>query len=138
LRDEPVAFGSTYERELARTHDDWLRWIAPDATFLLFVDDAARGLVAAATDRDDRGVVWLLAMWVHPSARGGGRAGLLIDAVAAWAAESGAREVRLHVVDSNERARMCYTRSGFSPNGHTTLRDRDGAAEIEMTRHVRA
>src|SRR3954451_6964744 len=35
LTDEPMAFGSTYERERARTVADWQRWLSPGATFLL-------------------------------------------------------------------------------------------------------
>src|SRR5215472_3904682 len=35
LDDSPSAFGSTYERELARTIADWQRWLAPGVTFIL-------------------------------------------------------------------------------------------------------
>ena len=48
LSDTPDAFGSTYERELARTTADWQRWLSPGATFILTDDDDPRGIVAAA------------------------------------------------------------------------------------------
>ena len=46
LTEAPEAFGSTYDRELARTTADWRRWLAPGVTLLLEVSDEARGLVA--------------------------------------------------------------------------------------------
>ena len=33
LSDSPEAFGSTYERELARTHEEWQRWLVRSAMF---------------------------------------------------------------------------------------------------------
>lgn len=47
MLDSPDAFGSTYERELARTPLDWQRWLSPGAT------DALVGAVIAwaATER---------------------------------------------------------------------------------------
>ena len=62
LRDAPEAFGSTIERELARTDDDWRRWITPGATFILFESRTARGPVGGARREDDAAVVQLMAM----------------------------------------------------------------------------
>ena len=50
LTDSPVAFSSTYERELARTTEDWRRWRAPGATFILEADGEPRGLVSGSRD----------------------------------------------------------------------------------------
>ena len=73
LTDTPEAFGSTLERERARTIDDWRKWMAPGVTLLLVAEDDPRGLVAGVYDAHDRAVVHLMAMWVHPGVRGSGR-----------------------------------------------------------------
>ena len=41
VHDAPDAFGSTYERELARTDEDWRRWFSPGVTFVF--EDARVG-----------------------------------------------------------------------------------------------
>src|ERR1700742_4113117 len=87
LTDAPEAFGSTLERELARTNEDWRKWLAPGVTFLVFADGAARGLVAGVYDATDRTIVHLMAMWVHPAVRGTDAANLLVTAVKEWAVE---------------------------------------------------
>jgi GNAT superfamily N-acetyltransferase len=132
LSDTPDAFGSTYERELARTNADWQRWLSPGATFILADEDGARGIVAAARDAADPGIVQLMAMWVHASLRGHGAADALVSSVLAWASAEGARATRLAVVESNMPARRCYERNGFRDTGKRTVRERDGAAEVEM------
>lgn len=136
LSDAPGAFGSTYERELARTTADWQRWLSPGVTFLLDTPKGAAGLVAGARDATDADVVHLLALWVHPASRGSGAAEDLVAAVVAWAAAEGARVVRLDVVQANDRARRFYERTGFRPTGHETARERDGLTEIRMERLV--
>src|SRR6476659_1485201 len=85
LADAPEAFGSTLERELARTAEDWRRWMSPGATFILEIAGQPRGLVAARRDDDLPGIVHLMAMWVHPDGRGAGGADALVNEVAAWA-----------------------------------------------------
>src|SRR5262245_31238957 len=57
LSIDPGAFGSTYERELARTTADWRRWLSPGATFLLDTSDGAKGLVSGKIDETDPTVV---------------------------------------------------------------------------------
>jgi ribosomal protein S18 acetylase RimI-like enzyme len=117
LTDAPGAFGSTLERELAKTVEDWQKWLTRGVTFLVLADDEPRGLVAGVVDAVDRTVVHLMAMWVDPQIRGCGSADLLVTAVKRRAEEIGASEVRLNVVDSNDRARRCYERNGFRVTG---------------------
>ena len=134
LTDAPEAFGSTLERELARTPEDWRRWMSPGAVFILYDRGRARGLVAGAARDDDPSSVQLMAMWVHPSLRGSGAAGALVAALVAWASERDAREIQLRVVKANDRARRLYEREGFRPFGGDIIRPRDGVIEIEMRR----
>ena len=134
LTDAPDAFGSTYERELARTVEDWGRWLSPGATFTLEDGHAACGLVACARDATAPTTVDLMAMWVHPMMRGSGAADALVAEVIAWARTDGARLVRLRVVQENVRAQRVYERHGFQLTGRTGVRERDGAIEVEMER----
>jgi ribosomal protein S18 acetylase RimI-like enzyme len=134
LTDAPDAYGSTYERELARTVEDWGRWLSPGATFIVDDGHAALGLVACARDASAPTVVDLMAMWVHPTLRGSGAADALAAEVIAWARTDGARVVRLQVVHENARAQRVYERCGFRLTGRTRVRERDGVIEVEMER----
>jgi GNAT superfamily N-acetyltransferase len=137
LSEAPEAFGSTYERELARNTSDWQRWLTPGATFICCEPAGARGMVAGQRDEVDPAVVQLMAMWVHPAIRGSGAADELVAAVLAWAESEGAGLVRLKVILGNGRARRFYERVGFHPTGHQTVRERDGEIEIHMERSSR-
>jgi GNAT superfamily N-acetyltransferase len=132
LTDSPRAFGSTYERELARTTEDWRRWLAPGVTFLLEAGGKPCGLVAGSRDPQDSLVAHLMAMWIHPDQRGTGAADALVSSVKAWAAEVGATQVRLNVVEINGRARRCYERAGFRATGRQGVVEKNGDVEIEM------
>ena len=132
LSDAPDAFGSTYERELARTTSDWQRWLSSGVTFILDEPEGAHGIVAGRRDATDPAVVHLMAMWVHPSIRGSGAADGLVAAVLAWAESEGATVVRLDVVQANDRARRFYERNGFRPTGPEAVRERDGRIEVQM------
>lgn len=59
-----------------------------------------------------------------------------MTAVVGWAAEVGAAEVRLNVVESNARARRCYERGGFRVTGRRGTVAKSGEAEIEMARTI--
>jgi len=136
LAAEPAAFGSTYERELARTDADWRRWFSPGVTFILDGGEKGHGIVAGLHDADDAAVVHLMAMWVDPALRGSGAADALVAALVSWAREERAGRVRLRVVEANDRARRCYERNGFRDSGKRSIRERDGALEIEMEQGI--
>ena len=132
LADAPDDFDSTREVEVAWTTSNWQRWLSRGATFLLERDDdVAKGLAAGVPHRDDRSIVFLGSMWVHPELRGTGGADALVAAVVAWAEEEGAAEVWLHVDKRNDRARRFYERNGFRATDEVA-RARDGLVEIEM------
>ncbi len=137
MADSPDAFGSTYERELARTAADWERWLSTGATFILAGAEGAHGIVAGVHDATDPAVVHLMSMWVDPSCRGSGAADALMASVLSWAEAEGARLMRLAVIETNVRARQCYERNEFRPTGKQIARERDGAVELEMERPVK-
>jgi len=128
----PEAFGSTYERELARTPADWQRWLSTGATFILMDAEGPSGIVAGLHDPADPSVVHLMSMWVDPACRGAGAADALVASVLSWARVEGARAVRLSVIDDNASARRCYERNGFRATGTQFIRERDGATELQM------
>lgn len=135
LSDGPAAFGSTYERELARTTADWQRWISTGVTLILEDSAVARGMVAGLHDADNPEVVHLMAMWVHPRIRGSGGADDLVAALIAWAQSEGAKSVQLKVIEGNARARRFYERNGFRYTGFEAMR-LDGPIEIQMEQLV--
>ena len=134
LTDAPERFGSTVERERARTVDDWRRWFAPDAT-LFFETDAREvvGLVVARRPPDDPDLAQLTSMWVAPSARGIGVGDALVGAMLGFAIDDGASIARVHVYDTNERAIRLYERNGFVRTGLELEPDPLGRVEIELT-----
>jgi GNAT superfamily N-acetyltransferase len=132
LTDSPREFGSTLERELARSASDWRRWITDGATFLYERGGEAQGIAAGVRHIDDPASAFLMAVWVRPEARGRKAADALVAAVIAWARAEGFADVWLHVARGNARARRVYERNGFRLTGREVVRDRDGVVEVEM------
>ena len=89
-----------------------------------------------ACDESDAAVVHLMSMWVDPALRGSGAGEALVASLLAWAETEGARQIRLAVIQTTDRARRFYERLGFRENGRQSVRERDGAIEVEMERGV--
>lgn len=87
-----------------------------------FVGALRAGLVLSALARDgDAGVLVLDGICVDSAARGLGTGSALLDAAKEHARHTGARAVRLSVVDGNPRARSLYERRGFLPVGSFSM-----------------
>jgi RimJ/RimL family protein N-acetyltransferase len=143
LQSDPDAFGSTWERDRARTDAEWEAWAAgseegvQQRTFAIVDDGDApdapfRGLAMVARDADHAGGAVIYAMWVAPEARGQGASQLLCRACASWAAEHGLRTLRLAVFAENPRARQAYVNAGFSVEGSAVIRTGDGRVLEEL------
>lgn len=137
LTEDPHAFGSTPESEVARTDEQWAFRFDPGATFTATADDGSLvGLVTGLPDPEHDRRVELISMWVAPEHRGVGVGAGLVEAVCEWAADRGDDEVRLHVVIGNSSAERLYERCGFRSTG-ATVDMGDGRTERELARRLR-
>jgi len=135
LQDAPRAFGSSYDRELSFTPENWRSRLRSDST-PTFVDEDADGNIAGLAtgipDADESSLAHLVAMWVAPEARGTGAGDRLVAGIVGWARCEGFSAVRLRVTEGNLPAERLYDRHGFHRTGTTFYRNRDGLTEIEL------
>jgi len=138
LADAPDAFGSRLADWADAPEDRWrTRLSIPGALDLLAVEgDRAVGMASGAPTDDDRAE--LISMWVAPAVRGRGVAGLLIEAIARWAAQTGTTELELSVMPDNDTARRTYERNGFTVADVLGDRLPDGRHEVVMRRDLTA
>ena len=136
LRVDPLAFGSTLERETAYTEDRWRNWTESGALgdeSATFVVEAAHGqlLGMAGLFTDPSGYhIW--GMWVSPEVRGQGLGSDLLDRVLAWATSANSkRAIRLEVNPAQEVAVRLYESRGFRPTGKTDPLGHDPPAVVE-------
>jgi ribosomal protein S18 acetylase RimI-like enzyme len=138
LRDTPLAFGSTYEKEAAFAPDRWRRWATDAATGNEFTAIAADGqrwvaMGRGSQDSEDSRSAFLTAVYVAPDWRGRGLGRAVSEAVIDWARERGFESIRLHVADWNDAARRVYESLGFEPTGVTESLPHDPTVtETEM------
>jgi RimJ/RimL family protein N-acetyltransferase len=131
LADAPTAFVTTHEQASQYDEPHWRSHTAEGGTMIAWRDDQPVGLVAAYVPED---VAQLVMMWVEPASRGTGVVEALIDSVVAWAGERDLPEVRLWVVEGNERAERAHTRYGFvRTGGSQRVPGRPHELEHEMT-----
>lgn len=138
LTDAPGAFGSTLERELAFTAEEWTERAVgasagPDrVTFLAEASGVVVGLVGAFRT-DTR--VDLVSMWTAPSHRRLGLGRLLVDAVVEWTTASGVDCVELWVTRGNDAALRMYEAADFHITGdHQPVPSDPCVDEIRMRR----
>jgi GNAT superfamily N-acetyltransferase len=116
LADTPIGFMETYTDALTVSDEEWQeRMGRPGLRVLAYDGDRAVGMGGGF--RNEAGEPVLFAVYVTPSARGGGVLEALVERVAAWAAPD---ELVLEVHAENARARAAYARLGFVATGETT------------------
>lgn len=134
LQDAPLAFGSSYEREVEADEAGWRKRLAGRAQFVAELEGKVAG-TAGGIHQD--AYVALISMWVAPWAREKGLGEALVNAVLGWARGEGRDEVRLWVVVDNPAARRLYARCGFVPTGATQpVNPGETRIELEMQRPV--
>lgn len=116
LLDEPDAYGSSFQREVAFDEDTWRDRLGHPVLVAEREDGLPLGAATLYTAAPDA-VPEIVAMWVAGHARGRGIADALVEAAVTEAADGGATEVRLHVMLDNPRAVAFYERAGFAFDG---------------------
>lgn len=130
LDDTPEAYGSTYEESLAWSNLQW-RTIARSRNYYLGeYHKKICGMASGGYNDDHPDTWWLYSMYVSPVARGSGLATQLVDRVASWARDEGAKELFLHVGLSVARARAFYKKVGFEESGETIIMERDRSIQL--------
>jgi len=123
LKEEPTAFGSSYEEEKdspASTIEDRLA-VKPDrGSFGAFENDTLVGIVGLGRERMNKlahkGLIW--GMYVIPKARGRGIGrSLLLEALSLARSVPEVRQVNLCVNASNAEAIRLYESAGFKVFG---------------------
>jgi ribosomal protein S18 acetylase RimI-like enzyme len=120
LQDAPAAFAASLEGGRALPPEAWTSMGAASATRLTVVavdGEEWLGMIVGRLLEDPPGNAWLEALWVHPSVRRAGLGSRLIEAVAAWSRDRGARTLELSVTDNNAPAKALYERCGFVATG---------------------
>ena len=134
LLDTPLAYGSTFAREVDFPDELWVERMQHSAAWLAFEGEQPVGAVTMfhAPDQPEDEAL-LVAMWVASHARGRGVADRLVEALLDHARQTGLRRVTLDVADGNARAIGFYERTGFTRTGRTgALPHNPGVSEFEM------
>ena len=126
LRDEPSAFHSRYEDEVAEPDEGWRAWLGRDPIYVAGDYDA----ICGAYVRED-GEAQLIAMYVLPEARRRGLGRALIAAVEDWARDQRHARVFLNVMDGNDAARALYESCGYRSTG---IRRADDPRSLEFAK----
>lgn len=123
LRDSPGAFLTTAAQAEKEPDEFWSNRAALAACgekwsiFLAFTDQGeAIGMVSGVEDRETRGAVELVQMWVDPNWRNQSVGAQLVAAIIEWSTPRADR-IRLGVAEDNQAAIALYMRCGFLPTG---------------------
>jgi RimJ/RimL family protein N-acetyltransferase len=119
LKNNPEAFGASWEDESVRPDPWWTERLEANAVFGGWIDGSPLLGVAgfrmhAAAKLRHKGILW--GMYVRPAARGTGLAAALVQRVIEHA-EPLVEEIRLTVVASNAVGHRLYSRAGFEQYG---------------------
>jgi RimJ/RimL family protein N-acetyltransferase len=118
LRNDPEAFGSTFEKESSEPEQYFVDRLTRNAVFGGFAGGRLVGVAGfysfGDTKSKHKGV--LFGMYITPEARGSGLAAALVETLLKHASEE-VEQVQLTVVANNPRARRFYQRMGFVEYG---------------------
>lgn len=129
LTDAPEAFGSRLAdwTGAGDTEERWRERLSiPGAHDVVASLDGAPVGMVTGVPTGDAGVAELISLWVAPPARGHGVADALLAEAVRWAAQRGARTVRLGVAEDNAAATALYVRHGFRHTGEVSGSMSDG------------
>jgi predicted GNAT family acetyltransferase len=130
LRDEPDAFGSTYEESMHYSMDRWHRMATEWNYFIAETDDQIVGMASGNVYAPHTTTAWLFGMFVQPAFRGTGLAQALVARVATWARSENYSSLGLHVTETMARARAFYEKIGFHLNGEFEVMPRKPALRL--------
>lgn len=125
LIDSPDSFGSTYEREIAFTEEQWksrLRSKRDNINSILWVAASEKeliGLLSMVINLSNPGHASLYQMWVGPEYRKIGVGTALLNRAMKEAINLSVDSIYLSVTTTNTDAISIYSKKGFAETGRT-------------------
>ena len=123
LSDSPMAFGSTFAREVAFEPAEWQKratraGCSPDGAIFLAINGAnCSGIIGCFGADEVPGQACIVSMWVAPEVRRQGIGARLIQAAEDWARRQGFARLSLDVTEGNLPAIALYEGCGFRFTG---------------------
>lgn len=141
LRTDPLAFGSTLDRESTYSEEKWQAWCKDgatgdqNATFVAISPSQELVGMVGTFSADGRPHVW--GMWTRPAWRNRGIGRRLMSSLLAWIDRASTTPaVILDVNPSQVAAVRIYTAYGFQFNGVEAALGHDAPAVVrQMVRH---
>lgn len=131
LADAPEAFGSTHQRELEFTEQEWRDRLSRGPVLALLAAGepvAVGGLLVGYLPVPQ---VW--GMWTDPASRGRGHGGRILDSLLGAGPAVG-QAIELHVNVANTGARRLYETRGFVATGELSPLRPGSTERIELMR----
>jgi GNAT superfamily N-acetyltransferase len=131
LQESPDAFGSTYDRELGFTEEDWRHRAGRDGYAVVATDGGVRVAMGGGFVLADEFLVF--GMWTDRTRRRRGHATAILDALLSRARD---RElpVAIHVNLANPAARAAYESYGFVATGELEPLRPGSDQQVELLR----
>jgi ribosomal protein S18 acetylase RimI-like enzyme len=118
LKDEPLAFLATYEREETYDADRWRQEFSRGEWDVMLADGRAIGLLGVTrVPGMPSQECYLEYLWVAPECRNSGMASTLLRTVLNRLRDAGVHTVWLYILDGNDRAMGLYQKFGFQNTG---------------------
>ncbi|HLS49841.1 MAG TPA: GNAT family N-acetyltransferase [Actinomycetaceae bacterium] len=136
LTESPDAFWGRVDDVRGLGEADWRAAVSGDILYLQARDASGAALGTLGVLPDGERDVHLIAMYVRPTARGGGVGDLLLDASAVLALEIGRPRQLLEVAADNTVAIRLYERHGFTVLARAAARPEGGEEPLTMVREL--
>lgn len=117
LKDDPLAFGSSYEEEVGQTEHDWRARIG--VIWFAFIGVEAVGLIGLLQreNQSSKHCGYIISTWVKPQFRGQGIAKAMLKRLQDVALTSGLKKLSLQVTKTQTAAFSLYQDLGFKTVG---------------------
>ncbi len=137
LKADPTVFGSSYEREVNKSKQDWKDWVGEKGQAIFFIHDEETpiGMTGIYIPQDTVGkstsVLW--GSWLEPDYRWKGISGLMYEARIEWAKQqSELKRIEVSHRESNLASKHANQKHGFKYTYSESKTWHDGVTEDEV------
>ena len=142
LRSDPEVFGSNYEKESAKSDDDWIEWVNRENGRIFLIYDGSKLIgmtgIYFGDGAEDRETAFLWGSWLEPEYRRKGISKQMYEMrIAAAKQEPEIKKVVVSHRESNLASRFANRKHGFKLTNRKEKVWSDGKVEDEIFYELR-